>query len=290
MPHPAIDSFLAKSIDRCEEPWCRRIDKASGKPTNRNLSSAQHMDPLPSAVFRRISAEVDGMNTDEPVGRAYRSFAPLYDAVYGAVLEPGRRAAIREMDLQPGARVLEVGVGTGLALSAYPEGAHITGVDISSEMLERARKRIAVTGLADVVDLRVMDARTLDYPDATFDAVVAMYVVSVTPEPERVIAEMRRVCRPDGQLVIVNHFRTTSRAVRVTEKLLRPLHRMVNYSAELDYDEFVQRTGLEVIRSSRANILGYSTVLHCRSRGASPQRPAPHSVNEGPDSCSSPSY
>lgn len=203
--------------------------------------------------------------TDEPVGRAYRSFAPLYDAVYGAVLNPGRRAAVRQMDLQSGARVLEVGVGTGLALAAYPKGAQITGVDISSEMLERARRRVALRRFSHVMDLRVMDARSLEFPDASFDTVVAMYVISVTPEPKRVIAEMRRVCRPGGQVMIVNHFRTDSRPVRMVEKLLRPLHRMVNYSAELDYDDFVQSSGLEVIRSSRANILGYSTILHCRS-------------------------
>lgn len=205
------------------------------------------------------------MMTDEPVGRAYRSFAPLYDAVYGAVLNPGRRAAVRQMDLQSGARVLEVGVGTGLALAAYPKGAQITGVDISSEMLERARRRVALRRFSHVMDLRVMDARSLEFPDASFDTVVAMYVISVTPEPKRVIAEMRRVCRPGGQVMIVNHFRTDSRPVRMVEKLLRPLHRMVNYSAELDYDDFVQSSGLEVIRSSRANILGYSTILHCRS-------------------------
>jgi len=227
------------------------------------------------------------MNTDEPVGRAYRSFAPLYDAVYGAVLEPGRRAAIREMNLHPGARVLEVGVGTGLALSAYPRGVHVTGVDLSAEMLERARRRVAGRGLNGAVDLQVMDARALDYPNASFDAVVAMYVVSVTPEPERVIAEMRRVCKPDGQLVIVNHFRTTSSMVRVTEKILGPLHRMVNYSAELDYDDFVQRTGLDVIRSSRVNILGYSTVLHCRPGEVTQPLLPPESVHERPDSCRS---
>ncbi|MGM0812210.1 MAG: class I SAM-dependent methyltransferase, partial [Pseudomonadota bacterium] len=228
------------------------------------------------------------MESREQVSRAYSAFAPAYDAFFGAVLEPGRRAAIREMNLQPGARVLEVGIGTGLALSAYPRGVRITGVDLSLEMLERARRRAGGMELARVVDLKVMDARALDYPNASFDAVVAMYVVSVTPEPERVIAEMRRVCRPGGQLVIVNHFRTTSRTVRITEKLLRPLHRMVNYSAELDYDAFVQKTGLEVIRCSRANILGYSTVVHCRARSATPQRSVSGSLNERLDSCTSP--
>jgi phosphatidylethanolamine/phosphatidyl-N-methylethanolamine N-methyltransferase len=203
------------------------------------------------------------MTSEDTVGRAYRTFAPVYDAVFGAVLEPGRRTAIRGMDLQPGARILEVGVGTGLSLANYPQDAEVTGVDISPAMLARARNRAARRGLTQVRELAVMDARELVYPDASFDLVVAMYVVSVTPEPEQVVAEMIRVCRPGGHLVIVNHFRTTSRLVRLAEALLRPLHGMVNYSSELDHDEFLQRTGLRVIRSTRVNILGYSTILYC---------------------------
>lgn len=230
------------------------------------------------------------MNPDEPVSRAYRAFAPLYDAFYGAVLEPGRRVAIRGMNLQPGARVLEVGVGTGLSLSAYPQGIRVTGVDIAPEMLRRARRRADLRGLEQVEDLRVMDARALEYGDASFDVVVAMYVVSVTPEPERVIAEMRRVCRPDGQLVIVNHFRTTSRVVRLTEKLLQPLHRLVNYSAELDHDTFVQRTGLTVMRSTRANILGYSSVLYCSPRDDRPRARGPEPQGDRFESCGSVGY
>jgi phosphatidylethanolamine/phosphatidyl-N-methylethanolamine N-methyltransferase len=203
------------------------------------------------------------VETDDRVGRAYRSFAPVYDAFFGAVLEQGPRTAIRGMDLEPGARILEVGVGTGLSLAAYLPGAEVTGVDISPAMLVRARRRVARRGLAQVRELAVMDARGLVYPDARFDVVVAMHVVSVTPEPEQVVAEMLRVCRPGGRLVIVNRFRTTSRLVRWAQTLLRPLHGTVNYSAALDHDEFLQRTGLRVIRSTRANILGYSTILCC---------------------------
>lgn len=200
------------------------------------------------------------MTSEERVGRAYRGFAPLYDAVYGAVLEPGRRAAVRGMGLRADSRVLEVGVGTGMSLSAYPRDVRVTGIDIAPEMLQRARRRAEHRPFTE---LKVMDARFLDFPDASFDVVAAMYVVSVTPDPERVVAEMARVCKPDGVLVIVNHFRTTARLVRFAEALLRPLHRMVNYSAELDREEFLERTGLRVIRSSRVNILGYSTVLYC---------------------------
>ncbi|HSM28344.1 MAG TPA: class I SAM-dependent methyltransferase [Thioalkalivibrio sp.] len=205
------------------------------------------------------------MQSSDAVSRAYRGFAPLYDAFYGKALEPGRRAAIQGMDLQPGQRVLEVGIGTGLSLAAYPPGVKVVGVDIAPEMLEKARRRADRCRRDPAPDLSVMDARALEFPDASFDTVVAMYVVSVSPEPERVVAEMVRVCRPGGAIVIVNHFRTESRLVRWTEAALRPLHRLVNYSAELDRHDFLSRTGLQVVWSARANILGYSTILYCRS-------------------------
>lgn len=209
------------------------------------------------------------MQSSDAVSRAYRGFAPLYDAFYGKVLEPGRRAAIQGMDLQPGQRVLEVGIGTGLSLAAYPPGVKVVGVDIAPEMLEKARRRATRCQREPAPDLNVMDARALEFPDASFDTVVAMYVVSVSPEPERVVAEMVRVCRPGGAIVIVNHFRTESRLVRWTETALRPLHRLVNYSAELDRHDFLRRTGLQVVWSARANILGYSTILYCQSEPVS---------------------
>lgn len=203
------------------------------------------------------------MDPLEQVGRSYRVFAPAYDAFFGAVLEPGRRAAILGMNLRPDARVLEVGVGTGLSLAVYPREVQVFGVDLSPEMLDRARRRVARAELNQVRELRVMDARALDYPDAYFDVVVAMYVVSVTPEPERMVNEMLRVCRPGGQLVIVNHFRTESALVRGVERLLRPLHRLVSFRADLDREQFLERTCLQVQRSAQANVLGYSTILYC---------------------------
>lgn len=211
------------------------------------------------------------MQSSVEVSRAYRGFAPVYDAFYGKVLEPGRRAAVKSMNLDPGQRVLEVGIGTGLSLSAYPAGVAIVGVDIAPEMLVKARRRAHFCRRNPAPELYEMDARQLDFPDASLDAVVAMYVVSVSPEPEKVVAEMVRVCRPGGAVVIVNHFRTDSKWVRWTEAALRPLHRLVNYSPELDRDDFLRRTGLDVVWSAQTNVLGYSTILYCRSRPSASQ-------------------
>lgn len=204
------------------------------------------------------------MESSEQVSRAYQSFAPWYDAFYGAILSPGRRAAVHGMGLRPGDRVLEVGVGTGLSLSAYPDDVRVSGIDIAPEMLERAQRRVTQQGLTQIDELKVMDARDLHYPDGYFDVVVAMYLISVSPNPQQVVAEMRRVCRPGGLIVIVNHFRTESRLIRGLEAVLRPLHRKVNYSAELEQTAFIQQSGLQVEQMAKANILGYSTILYCR--------------------------
>ncbi len=201
----------------------------------------------------------------QSIKSAYASFAPLYDFFFGMILEPGRRAAIRSLKLIPGSKVLEVGVGTGLSLHRYPREIGVDGIDIAPDMLAKARRRVERKGLSNVSGLHSMDARELEFEDNTFDAVVAMYVVSVTGEENRVVAEMKRVCKPDGIMVIVNHFRTESRLVRFAETLLRPIHKAVRFRADLDLDEFVNSNELNVEKSFRANIFGYSTVLCCRN-------------------------
>src|SRR3970282_1134405 len=138
------------------------------------------------------------------IEKVYRRYAKRYDFYFGALFQPGRKAVIDRMRCRPGERILEVGVGTGLSLPLYPPGAQVTGIDISEEMLARARARTARDALKQVTALLRMDAERMHFRDNSFDKVVAMYVVSVVPSPARLVAEMRRVCRPGGELYIVN--------------------------------------------------------------------------------------
>jgi len=142
--------------------------------------------------------------TNENVKDAYARWAPIYDAVFTLAMKPGRLAAAAAIN-RLGGRVLDVGVGTGLELPMFERHVRIVGVDLSEPMLDIARRRVAEKGLANVEDLRVMDAMNLEYPDAAFDAVVAPYVVTVVPDPRRTLEEMARVTRPGGEIVIVNH-------------------------------------------------------------------------------------
>src|ERR1700682_1027723 len=156
----------------------------------------------------------------ESVKAAYRRYAGIYDTVFGPVLQPGRKAVVDALRCKPGDRVLEVGVGTGLSLPLYPRDVRVTGIDVSREMLEKARARVAKRGLANVDALLEMDAEAMVLPDASFDKVVAMYVVSVVERPAKLLEELHRVCRPDGEIFLVNHVRSDNPLIGAVEKSL----------------------------------------------------------------------
>lgn len=201
----------------------------------------------------------------DSVLRAYRRYAALYDVWFGAVLDGGRRAVIERLDCAAGERVLEVGVGTGLSLPYYPRGPQITGIDLSSEMLARAQRRKQMQRLDHVVALEVMDAECMRFADDSFDKVVALYVVSVVPDPVRVVQEMSRVCRPGGEIFIVNHFLSANALLRAMEHMLAPLSRSLGFRPDLALAQFERDAGLDVVERSRVNMLGYWTLLRARN-------------------------
>ncbi|HVB68539.1 MAG TPA: class I SAM-dependent methyltransferase [Acetobacteraceae bacterium] len=159
----------------------------------------------PGSPGSRSSGPRAALDADA-VRAAYRRWAGVYDTMFGLVSAAGRRRAVREVNALPGRDVLEMGVGTGLALPRYAPDKRVTGIDLSAEMLERARRRVARLGLDSVAALHEMDAEATSFPDASFDIAVAMFVASVVPHPRRLLAEMRRVVRPGGHLLFVNHF------------------------------------------------------------------------------------
>jgi len=175
----------------------------------------------------------------EAVKAAYRRYARIYDAVFGPVLQPGRKAVLDALKLKPGDRVLEVGVGTGLSLPLYPRSVRITGIDVSGEMLEKARARVASRKLENVEALLEMDAENMSFPDASFDKVVAMYVVSVVPRPAKLIEELHRVCRPDGEIYIVNHFQSENPIVASFERALAGLSSQIGFHTDVDLKSLV---------------------------------------------------
>jgi phosphatidylethanolamine/phosphatidyl-N-methylethanolamine N-methyltransferase len=175
----------------------------------------------------------------EAVKAAYRRYASVYDALFGPVLQPGRKAVLEALKCRPGERVLEVGVGTGLSLPLYPSYVRITGIDLSREMLAKARSRVERRGLENIEGLYEMDANAMDFPDASFDKVVAMYVVSIVQEPARLLAELHRVCKPDGEIYMVNHVRSDNPIVSAVEKSLARFSDHIGFHPDFDLKSLV---------------------------------------------------
>jgi phosphatidylethanolamine/phosphatidyl-N-methylethanolamine N-methyltransferase len=182
------------------------------------------------------------MTTDidrQMVTNVYGRWAPVYDLVFGAVFEQGRRAAIAASE-RVGGRILEVGVGTGISLPYYSDDSRIFGIDISEEMLSKARRRVVDMHLHNVERLAVMDAERLDLPDASFDVVVAQYVVNTVPHPEAALDEFARVLKPGGEIVILNRVGADAGPRRVLEHLFQPVANRLGWRSEFPWGRFAR--------------------------------------------------
>ena len=199
------------------------------------------------------------------IRNAYRRYANHYDRFFGPVFAQGRRFTMAKLNEKPGQRVLEVGVGTGLSLPEYHPSTRVVGIDISPEMLAIAEERVAEECEDQVEELLVMDAEELDFPDNSFDSIACMYVASVVPNPDRLVSEMRRVCRPGGDIYIVNHFASRNPVLRGLEKGLRPLSKLVGFRPDMDLDTLPQSDGFERLSVQRANLFGYWKLVHYRN-------------------------
>jgi phosphatidylethanolamine/phosphatidyl-N-methylethanolamine N-methyltransferase len=204
-------------------------------------------------------AEVDSRRVE----RVYAALARVYDGWFDWALGPGRRIAVRSLAVRAGQRVLEVGVGTGLSLPFYPPQCHLSGIDISEPMLEQARER-ADQLVGRRIDLRLMDARELAYADETFDHVLAPYVISVVPEPTRVMAEIARVCKPGGSVIVVNHFASSSAPVRLAERALTPASKWIGFRLDVPREIVTTTPRLAVQAERRVNLCGLWRLIEMR--------------------------
>jgi len=196
------------------------------------------------------------------VTRVYEKLASVYDFTFGPVLHPGRVDAIERMGIRPGDRVLEVGVGTGINAALYPRDCSVTGVDLSSPMLEKARERVARKGVRNVRLLQ-MDAANLKFGDDTFDIVYAPYVISVVPDPVAVTREMCRVCRAGGRIVILNHFRSRNAAMAWIERMISPFTVHIGFKSDLDLPAFLAQADLKPVSIDKVNFPRIWSLVTC---------------------------
>ena len=198
----------------------------------------------------------------ETINRAYAVLSPVYDFLFDKIFYPGRVAAVDLLEIQPGNRVLEVGVGTGLNLPLYSRDCNVTGIDISKEMLRKAEERVLTLGMVNT-KLMVMDGSKLDFPDDSFDRVIATYVISAVPDPVKTLLEMRRVCKPSGHLVILNHFKSENPVIGMFEKLLAPVCTKIGFNTELKLMPLLERVALSPDQMHRVNLMNGWRLVRC---------------------------
>lgn len=214
----------------------------------------------------QLRADERGVTLND-VRASYRRYAPYYDRIFGAVLEDGRRKLLSEVTrLQP-ARILEIGVGTGLLLPGYPAASQVVGVDVSDDMLNFARQQIAAHSLGNTRVERA-DGERLNWPEASFDCVVLPYVLSVTPNPEALVAEAIRLCAPTGHIIVLNHF-SGSKFWRALEVLVAPLVKKISFRSSFSYEDNVLAHPWQVIKASKANWMGLTQLVVLRPRKTS---------------------
>jgi phosphatidylethanolamine/phosphatidyl-N-methylethanolamine N-methyltransferase len=192
----------------------------------------------------------------------YDKLAKVYDLIFGPTLHPGRLRAIQRMDIQPGERVLEVGVGTGINLSLYPKHCTVTGIDFSGSMLEKARERAA---RKDIRNMRLlqMDAGDLKFADGSFDIVYAPYLISVVPDPVKVAQEMHRVCRSGGRIIFLNHFLSPNGLLSRLERLISPYTIHIGFKADLDLPAFLAQANLQPVSIEKVNVPRLWSLVTC---------------------------
>jgi phosphatidylethanolamine/phosphatidyl-N-methylethanolamine N-methyltransferase len=214
------------------------------------------------ALLERAQGRIVGIGRiDEgAVLDAYRRWAPIYDYTFGRIAREGRRHAVELINEGDG-RVLEVGVGTGLSLPDYDRRLEIVGIDLSPDMLEKARERVATEALGNVTGLHEMDAADLKFPDAAFDTVVAMYVMTVVPEPEVVMRELARVTKPGGQVLLVNHFSQREGVRGWVERRMAPFADKIGWRSVFDVSRVTVCDDLELLQRKSLRPLGLFTML-----------------------------
>lgn len=213
-----------------------------------------------------MAGQTNGVSAAHPhQSKIYSDFSHLYDKIFQRVFFPRIRQVIDELCIPPGASVLELGVGTGLSLSAYPTHCRVVGVDLAQDMLDRAAVKMRGRGWKHIT-LRQMDALNLTFPDDSFDYVMAFHVVSVVPDATRMMQEARRVCRPGGTIVVINHFRSPRPLIASLVDLLDPVTRKLGWRTTLGLMEVFEGPGFAVERRFKTSPRSLFTVVIARNQ------------------------
>jgi len=202
------------------------------------------------------------MNGDD-IRQAYARWAPVYDVTFGKIANAGRLAAVEQINKTSGT-VLEVGVGTGISLPHYQDHLEVTGIDLSLDMMAIARKRVEQEKLSHVVAIEEMDAGEMSFEDNSFQTVVAMYVMTVVPDPAKVMHELSRVCKPGGEVIVVNHFSQPHGVRGLVEKAMARFGDKLGWRPEFPMGSILVCDDLQIVDSVALKPFGLFTLMRFR--------------------------
>jgi phosphatidylethanolamine/phosphatidyl-N-methylethanolamine N-methyltransferase len=195
--------------------------------------------------------------------RIYSDLSHFYDAVFGRAFVDHEHEVIEDLNLRPGQQVLEVGVGTGMSLDAFPPYVHVVGIDPSKDMLAHAHAKIAENGWSHV-EVRQGDALNLDFPDSSFDDVLTFHVITVVPDPVRMMNEMVRVCKPGGRVVIVNHFASANPILYFLNTIINPITKLLGWTTRLRARDVLSGHNITVERLQPVSRFSVHTLIVAR--------------------------
>ena len=234
---------------------------SKNQPLRSPGNSPRNKTPRP--LFASASDATAHQMDEADVRDAYRRWAPVYDYTFGKISTTGRRHAVEIINASTG-KVLEVGVGTGLSLPEYKPHLEITGIDLAPEMLDKARERVKSEGLTNIAGLHEMDAGYLQFPDATFDTTVGMYLITVVPDPEKVMRELARVTKPGGEVMLVNHFSQDDGVRGWVERRMAPFADLVGWHSVFDDSRVMVCDDLKLIERRALRPWGLFTMMRFR--------------------------
>ncbi len=200
----------------------------------------------------------------EHIKKIYSFYAQIYDAFFGKLFEHGRYTAFHLMRVKPHETILEVGVGTGLSLPLYPKDAHVTGIDISQEMLHNAENKKHLYHLSNV-HLYNMDASCMSFADNSFDKVIASHVITVVPDPLRTLHEIKRVCKKDGEIFILNYTGSDNKIISRFEKCISPFRDKLGLGKHINLDELLKNAHLSIESECRVNFMNICKLIKCKN-------------------------
>ena len=203
------------------------------------------------------------MNEAE-TSRIYDLWAKFYDATFGRLVHKRQMRAVEELRPEPGQRILDIGIGTGMTLNSHRDDVTIVGMDLSNGMLAQAAKKAREANL-DHVYLVQADAMWPPFAEGSFDHVIITHTVSVVSDPPALMAWARRLVKPGGRIVVLNHFQSTMPLMAWLESVFNPIFVKLGWRSDLSLEECLHGTGLEVRYQYKMSLLDVWQIVVLRA-------------------------